>query len=52
MLGFPVETLIGVLAGPEALSQLGVQWLYVVSHATAALIVWRAGMRRFVAFGG
>ena len=31
---------------------LGWQWLYVAGAATVALTVWRAGVRRFSAFGG
>ena len=51
-LGFPVETLIGLNDTGQALRALGVQWLYVVGLFAAALVVWRQGMRRFVAFGG
>ena len=52
MLGFPAEVLVGLLRGPAAWSALGTQWLYVVAHVGAVVVVWRAGMRRFVAFGG
>jgi ABC-2 type transport system permease protein len=52
MLGFPVETLAGLLAPGQALKLLGWQWLYVAASATAALWVWRTGVRRFSAFGG
>ena len=51
-LGFPVQTAVGLLDEPTALRALGVQWLYLGVTAAAALAVWRAGMRRFVAFGG
>jgi ABC-2 type transport system permease protein len=51
-LSFPVETLIGLDDRAGALRALGVQWLYVVVLLAATLAVWRAGMRRFVAFGG
>ncbi len=51
-LGFPVETAIGLLDHATALRALGVQWLYVAGLSITAIAVWRAGMRRFVAFGG
>jgi ABC-2 type transport system permease protein len=51
-LGFPVETAVGMLDLGAAAHALGVQWLYVAVFALAANAVWRAGMRRFVAFGG
>jgi ABC-2 type transport system permease protein len=51
-LGFPVETAVGPLATDQALRALGVQWAYVAGMLVAALAIWRAGMRRFVAFGG
>jgi viologen exporter family transport system permease protein len=52
MLGFPVETLIGLLSRREALSALVAQWAYVAVFAAAALGVWRLGVRRFSAYGG
>lgn len=52
MLAFPVELLIGKLALGPALVALGVQWAYVGALALLAAGLWRAGMRRFVAFGG
>ena len=48
MLAFPVD----LLSPAQALRQLGAQWLYVVVTAVFALRVWRAGVRRFAAFGG
>jgi ABC-2 type transport system permease protein len=51
-LSFPVETVIGLNSRLEAVEALGVQWLYVLALLLATLAVWRAGMRRFVAFGG
>ena len=50
-LGFPVETAVGMLDTGAALRALGVQWLYVVGLLVTAMLVWRAGLRRFVAFG-
>jgi ABC-2 type transport system permease protein len=52
MLGFPVETLVGLLSRREALSALAAQWAYVAVFAAAALGVWRLGVRRFSAYGG
>jgi len=52
MLGFPVETLVGLLGRQEALWALAAQWGYVAFFALAALGVWRVGLRRFSAFGG
>jgi ABC-2 type transport system permease protein len=51
-LGFCVETLIGLATPQQALRGLAVQWLYVAGLFLATLAIWRAGMRRFVAFGG
>jgi ABC-2 type transport system permease protein len=52
MLAFPVETLVGLLTPGQALRQLGAQWLYVLVTGWLALRVWRAGVRRYAAFGG
>ena len=49
---FPVETLIGLLRMDEALRDLAVQWAYVAACAAAALVTWRAGIKRFSALGG
>jgi ABC-2 type transport system permease protein len=51
-LAFPVEVLTG-LAGPRAMLEgLAAQWAYVVGTAAVALLAWRAGLRRFAAYGG
>jgi ABC-2 type transport system permease protein len=52
MLGFPVETLVGLLDRHEALHALAAQWGYIGLFALAALGVWRAGLSRFSAYGG
>jgi ABC-2 type transport system permease protein len=52
MLAFPVETLVGLLSPAAALRQLAAQWLYVLAIGVLALRVWRAGVRRYAAFGG
>ena len=52
MLGFPVETLVGLLDRRQALAALAAQWGYTALFAAAALAVWRLGVRRFAAYGG
>jgi len=52
MLGFPVEVLVGLSSRASALRELGAQWAYVVVLAASALLVWRAGVKRFAAYGG
>jgi ABC-2 type transport system permease protein len=52
MLAYPVEALVGLLTPGQALRQLAAQWLYLAVIGVAALRVWRAGVRRFAAFGG
>ena len=51
-LAFPVELLTGLLHPADALPQLAAQWAYIAAAAVAALLAWRAGVRRFGAFGG
>jgi ABC-2 type transport system permease protein len=52
MLAFPVDNLVGLMSRRQALLALGAQWGYVILFAVLALRVWRAGLRRFAAFGG
>lgn len=52
MLGFPVETLIGMETRSQALIELGAQWAYIAVFFVASMAVWRAGVRRFAAYGG
>jgi ABC-2 type transport system permease protein len=52
MLGFPVETLIGLRTPSQALVELGAQWAYVVGFFFLSMAVWRAGVKRFAAYGG
>ena len=52
MLAFPVETAIGLLGRPRALLDLAVQWAFVLALGLAARESWRAGLRRYSAFGG
>jgi ABC-2 type transport system permease protein len=52
MLAFPVEMVTGLTPRPAALGELAIQWTFVVVLAGAARLAWRAGLRRFAAFGG
>ncbi|HEX3695347.1 MAG TPA: ABC-2 family transporter protein [Polyangia bacterium] len=52
MLGFPVEALIGLETRQQALTELGAQWAYVLALFFSSLAVWRAGVKRFAAYGG
>jgi viologen exporter family transport system permease protein len=52
LLSFPVELMLGKHGRGEALVLLGGQWLYVAFALLATNLVWRAGLRRFSAYGG
>jgi ABC-2 type transport system permease protein len=52
MLAFPVEMVIGMESRSRALSEFGVQWLFVGALGAGAAGAWRLGLRRFAAFGG
>jgi ABC-2 type transport system permease protein len=52
MLAFPVENLTGLVNREQALQNLGLQWSYVALFALLAAWMWRAGIKRFAAFGG
>lgn len=52
MLSFPVELIVGQLSMAEAWRGLGVQVIWVLLSVTAVKLVWRAGVRRYAAFGG
>ena len=52
MLGFPVEILIGAATRADIARGLLVQWAYCGACFVLAMAVWRAGVRRFSAFGG
>jgi ABC-2 type transport system permease protein len=51
ILGFPVETLIGLESDTAALRELGVQWLFVALAMLSTVLLWRRALRRFAAFG-
>ncbi len=52
MLAFPVEMIVGMTPRGPALAELGIQWAFVAVLAVAARATWRAGLRRFAAYGG
>ena len=51
MNGFPIELLLGLRSHHEALRTLALEWVYVAVFALAALGLWRAGVRRYNAYG-
>ena len=51
MLAVPTEIAAGQLGGAEALLEVGVQAIWVVLFFFAARAMWRAGVRRYEAFG-
>jgi ABC-2 type transport system permease protein len=52
MLSFPVENLTGLVDREQALHNLVIQWSFVFSFAVIATLTWRAGIKRFAAYGG
>jgi ABC-2 type transport system permease protein len=52
ILGFPVETLLGLEDTTSALHDLSVQGLFIAGSLAATLMLWRAALKRFAAFGG
>jgi ABC-2 type transport system permease protein len=52
MLGFPVELVTGLLSRPQALAELAIQWAWIAGLGVVVHFAWRAGLRRFAAFGG
>ena len=52
MLAFPVELAVGLLTRADALRLLGLQAAWIAGLGVAAAVSWRAGVRRFGAFGG
>jgi ABC-2 type transport system permease protein len=51
MLSFPVELLLGYLSPEQAWQGLAAQATWVVLSIAAVKIVWRAGVKRYAAFG-
>lgn len=52
LLSFPVELILGRPTRLEALQLFAAQWAYVLVFLVATQALWRAGVRRFGAFGG
>jgi ABC-2 type transport system permease protein len=52
MLAFPVENLLGLIDRSQTLYDLGLQWAWIALFLLLVLALWRAGMKRFGAFGG
>jgi ABC-2 type transport system permease protein len=52
MLAFPVENLTGLIGREQALHNLALQWSYIAVFAVFAALMWRAGIKRFAAYGG
>jgi ABC-2 type transport system permease protein len=52
MLAFPVENALGLIDRRHALHDLALQWSYIVLFALLASALWRAGIKRFAAYGG
>jgi ABC-2 type transport system permease protein len=52
MVSFPVELLTGRIPEADVLYGLAIQWAWVLASLALALGMWRAGLRRFAAFGG
>jgi ABC-2 type transport system permease protein len=51
-IALPVEILTGLSDVPRAVRGLAAQWAYVAAFGAAAMVAWRAGIRRFSAYGG
>lgn len=51
-LGLPVEIMTGAHDRTGALALLGVQWIWVAVALGTTAVMWRAGLRRFSAYGG
>src|SRR5262249_53620035 len=52
ILGFPVEILTRGLSRAQAAAELAIQWGFALLMCLAASRLWRAGLRRYQAFGG
>ena len=52
LLSFPVELILGKASRGDALLLLAAQWGYVLLFLLALSAVWRAGLRRYAAYGG
>lgn len=52
LLSFPVEVMLGLVDRSAMVTGFVAQWLYVVLFALVAQAIWRAGLRRYAAYGG
>jgi len=52
MLAFPVELAVGMTSRAQAAQQLAIQLGWIAVLGGAAILAWRAGTKRFGAFGG
>lgn len=52
MLAFPVEMIVGLAGREAALRQLAIQLAWIAGLGLACAVAWRAGLKRFAAFGG
>jgi ABC-2 type transport system permease protein len=52
LLSFPVELVLGRVDRAQALLLLAAQWGYVAVALLATRTLWRAGLRRYAAYGG
>ena len=51
-MAFPVENMLGLTTPAESLRDLALQWSWIACFAVLAQLMWRAGLRRFAAYGG
>jgi ABC-2 type transport system permease protein len=51
-IGLPVEVMTGQYTAGEAARLIGIQWAWAFALLVIALASWRAGVKRFQAFGG
>jgi ABC-2 type transport system permease protein len=51
-IGLPVELMTGAHSFREGLSLVAAQWAWAGAALLATSIMWRAGLRRFAAYGG
>ena len=52
LLSFPVELILGLVSGSDLWIGLAAQWTWVALFFACAQLSWKAGLRRFAAFGG
>ena len=50
--GFPVELMTGNLSLGHAFGELARQWIFAAAGTLGCSALWRAGSRRYQAYGG